>query len=139
MSYREKSTALILAGYLAVYSWYFVHIAAAARSGPIAEIDYQGLLILMVGVLVLGTVVGQILIAVLAPSEAEQVDERDRVIALRAERISGWTVTFGALAGLALAMVEADFFWIAHALLAGLVLAEVLKAIAMLVNYRRSI
>jgi hypothetical protein len=139
MSYREKSTALILVGYLAVYSWYFVHITAEARSGPIADIDYQGLLILVVGLLVLGTVVAQILIAVLAPSEAEQVDERDRLIALRADRIGGWTVSFGALAGLGLAMVEADFFWIAHALLAGLVLAEVLKAIAMLVNYRRSI
>jgi hypothetical protein len=138
MSFREKSTAVILIGYLAVYSWYFARVVEAARSGPIAEIDYQGLLIVMVGVLVVATIVAQILIAVLAPSEAEQVDERDRLIGLRGDRIAGWVVTIGALAGLGLAMIEADSFWIAHALLAGLVLAEILKAIAMLVNYRRS-
>ena len=139
MSYREKSAAVILAGYLAVYSWYFARIVEAARSGPIAEIDYQGLLIVMVGVLVGATVVAEILVAVSAPSEAEQVDERDRLIALRGDRVAGWVVTIGALAGLGLAMIEVDSFWIAHALLAGLVLAEVFKAIAMLVNYRRSI
>ncbi len=138
MSYREKSAAVVLAGYLVVYTWYFARIVEAARSAPIAEIDYQGLLIVMVGVLVAATVVVEILIAVVAPSEAEQVDERDRLIALRGDRTAGWVVTIGALAGLGLAMIEVDSFWIAHALLAGLVLAEVFKAIAMLVNYRRS-
>ncbi len=138
VSYREKSTVVILIGYLAVYSWYFARVVEAARSGPIAEIDYQGLLIVMVGVLVVATIVAQILIAVLAPSEAEQVDERDRLIGLRGDRVAGWAVTIGALAGLGLAMIEADSFWIAHALLAGLVLAEILKSVAMLVNYRRS-
>jgi hypothetical protein len=138
MSYREKTTAVILIGYLAAYTWYFARLVEAARSGPIAEIDYQGLLIVMVGVLVAATVVAQILIAIAAPSEAEQVDERDRMIALRGDRIAGWVVTIGALGGLGLSMIDADSFWIAHALLAGLVLAEILKAIAMLMNYRRS-
>ena len=138
LTYREKTTAVILIGYLAVYGWYFARVADAARSGPITEIDYQGLLIVMVGVLVASTVVAQVLIAILAPSAAEQVDERDRMIALRGDRIAGWVVTIGALAGLGLAMIEADSFWIAHALVAGLVLAEIFKGIAMLVNYRRS-
>jgi len=139
MSFREKSTATILVGYLVVYGWYFTKVVSAAGSGPVEDIDYQGLLIVVVGVLVVTTVVAQILIAMSAPSEAEQVDERDRMIALRGDRIAGWLVTFGALGGLGLAMIEADSFWIAHALMAGLVLAEILKAIAMLVNYRRSI
>ena len=139
MSYREKSTAVILVGYLAVYTWYFARVVEAARSGPIAEIDYQGLLIVMVGVLVAATVVAQVLIAISAPAEAEQVDERDRMIALRGHRIAGWVVTIAALSGLGLAMIDADSFWIAHALLAGLVLAEILKAMVMLVNYRRSL
>jgi len=138
LSYREKTTAVILIGYLAVYGWYFARVADAARSGPITDIDYQGRLIVMVGVLVVATVVAQILIAVLRPAEAEQVDERDRMIALQGDRVAGWVVTIGALAGLGLAMIDADSFWIAHALVAGLVLAEILKAIAMLVNYRRS-
>lgn len=139
MTYREKSTVVLLVGYLAVYSWYFARVVDAARSGPIADIDYQGLLIAMVAVLVAATVVAEVLIAVVAPSGADQVDERDRMIGLRGDRIAGWVVTIGALAGLVLAMVEADSFWIAHALLAGLVLAEILKSIAMLVNYRRSL
>ena len=138
MTYREKSMAVILVGYLAVYTWYFARVVGAARAGPIAEIDYQGLLIVMVGVLVGATVVAQILIAIVTPSEAGQVDERDRMIALRGDRIAWWIVTIGALSGLLLAMVEVDSFWIAHALLVGLVLAEIGKAIVMLVNYRRS-
>lgn len=138
MSFREKSTATILVGYLVVYGWYFTRVVSAAGSGPVTDIDYQGLLFVMVGVLVAATVVAQILIAILAPAEAEQVDERDRLISLRGDRISGWVVTIGALAALGLAMIEADWFWIAHTLLAGLVLAEIFKATSMLVNYRRS-
>jgi hypothetical protein len=138
MTYREKSTVVLLVGYLAVYTWYFARVVDAARSGPITEIDYQALLIVMVGVLVGATVVAQVLIAIVTPSEAEQVDERDRMIALRGDRIAGWVVTIGALGGLVLAMIEADSFWIAHALLAGLVLAEIGKSIVMLVSYRRS-
>jgi hypothetical protein len=56
MTYREKSTAVILVGYLAVYTWYFARVGDAARSGPITEIDYQALLIVMVGGLVGATV-----------------------------------------------------------------------------------
>jgi hypothetical protein len=62
----------------------------------------------MIGVLVGATVVAQILIAIATPSEAEQVDERDRLIALRGDRIAGWVVTIGAVGGLVLAMIEAD-------------------------------
>ena len=108
MAHREKSTAVILVGYLAVYTWYFARVVDAARSGPIAKIDYQGLVIVMVGVLVSATVVAQVLIAILTPSEAEQVDERDRMIALRGDRNAWWVVTIGALGGLVLAMIEAD-------------------------------
>ena len=53
----------------------------------------------MIGVLAGATVVAQILIAIATPSEAEQVDERHRLIALRGDRIAGWVVTIGAVGG----------------------------------------
>jgi hypothetical protein len=36
------------------------------------------------------------LIAIVTPSEAEPVDERDHMNALRGDRIAGWVVTIGA-------------------------------------------
>jgi len=44
-----------------------------------------------------------------------------------------------ALAGLALAMLEVEHFWIANAILAGLVLSEVVSGVTKVVLYRRGL
>jgi hypothetical protein len=45
----------------------------------------------------------------------------------------------GTVAGLGLAVIQADTFWIAQVLLAGLVVAEITEGLTRLVLYRRGV
>ena len=64
-------------------------------------------------------------------------DERGRLIALRSERLSGYILAVGMFAGIVLAMLQTETFWIAQALLGAWVLAEVSEGVAKLVLYQR--
>lgn len=79
-----------------------------------------------------------IVLAVLCRREANSArDERDQLIALRSERLSGYILAVGVFAGIVLAMLDAAAFWIAQALVAAWVLAEVSEGISKLLQYRR--
>ena len=137
MSFRERSTVLMLAVLLGVYGWYFIHIYRLARISEVNEISYQPLLLVMVLVLVALSAIGHIVIAMLPSYEGDQSDERDTLISLKGERVGGIVLALGTLSGLFLAMAEFPAFWIAHALLAGLVLAELISGAVKLISYRR--
>ncbi len=137
MSFKGAVTAIMLVVLAIVYGWYFAQVLIEASSTPVAEIDYQGLLLVMVVIFVILFTVGVSIVAALRHREADDEDERDRLIQMRGDQVASYVLVVGALAGMGLAMVEAEWFWIAHALLAGLVLSELVKGIAMLVAYRR--
>lgn len=137
MSFKGATTAVMLVVLSIVYGWYFAQVLSEAASTPVADIDYQGLLLVMVVMFVILFTVGISIVAALRRREADEEDERDRLIQLRGDQVAGYVLVFGALAGMGLAMVEAQSFWIAHALLAGLVLSELVKGVVMLVAYRR--
>jgi hypothetical protein len=50
-----------------------------------------------------------------------------------------YVLAIGTVAGLGLAVIEADTFWIAQVLLAGLVVAEIAEGLTRLVLYRRGL
>jgi hypothetical protein len=78
-----------------------------------------------------------IVLAVVDRRQADDEDERDRLIERRGDQVGGYVLAVAALVGMGLAMVEGAYFWIANALLAGLVLSELVKGIVMLSAYRR--
>jgi hypothetical protein len=82
-------------------------------------------------------IIGNILIAVLSPKTADQIDERDRAIERAADQWAGYALSAFCLFGMALAMMEQAHFYIAHTLLAGLVMSEITKGVVMLWQYRR--
>ncbi len=61
---------------------------------------------------------------------------RDRQISARAEHTARAVLVIGALAALVLAMLEADHFWIAHALFIGFYASAVLEGITKVALYR---
>ena len=95
-------------------------------------------LIVVVPLVVIATI-GHIIISARNPSEADDNDERDREIARRGSVIGGWVLSAGALGALFASMAEIEHFWIAHLLLAGLVLAELADGVWRLVLYRRGV
>jgi putative copper export protein len=138
VSFKARTTAVMLVVLLIVYGWYFATVLLEAASTPVEDIDYQGLLFVMVVILVILFTIGVGVLAALARREAnEDEDERDRLIEMRGAQVGSYVLIAGVLAAMGLAMVDGAQFWIAQLLLAGLVLAELAKSAVMLMAYRR--
>jgi hypothetical protein len=137
MTYREISAAVMTLVMLLVYGWYSVDLVATWRVVPVEEIAYEGRLFTMVGILVALLVIAHIVLAIANPKTAsEEGDERDRLIELKGEARSGLIVGMSAIAAMLLAVGQFDTFYIAHMLLAGLVLSEIFKGVLVLISYR---
>jgi hypothetical protein len=141
VSYREKSAVVMLLVMGAVYGWYFGLVLARAASTPVTTIDYGPALVGAVVLLVILAVVAHIAVAAVSAGEggADLADERDRSITLRGDRVGGYVLTVGVLAGIGVLLADVDGFWVAQVLLGGLVLSEMCKSVTMLVLYRRGV
>ncbi|MCP4307597.1 MAG: hypothetical protein GY788_22540 [bacterium] len=139
MSFQAKSTAVMLAALTIAYGWYGLQVIRLADGVPADQVGYQPLVLIVVVPLVVIATIGHIIISALNPSEADSYDERDREIARRGSVVGGWIVSVAALGTLFAAMAELDHFWIAHLVLAGLVLAELADGTWRLVLYRRGV
>lgn len=138
MTFMEKSTLMMTLLLLVVFGGYFVLVLGPVAASPDRQGAFTGLMIAATVVLAIFAAVSHIVLAVLFRTQATAGhDERDRFIALRAERLSGYILAVGVFGGIVLAMLETAPFWIAQALLAAWVLAEVSEGVAKLLLYRR--
>jgi len=137
MTFPEKSSIAMSAILVLVYGAYFSAVGRWATTDPAAEIAYQPLLIGAVVVLVILAVISHLLLAVVSPKQAAALDERDRLITVRAERIGGFVLAVGVFIGLLAAMIEMHQFFIAQFLLLALVLGQLSDEVAKVFLYRR--
>ena len=123
------------------YGWYFAVVFGdiVTQEAPIRDIAYRGMMLGTVVVLTSLAAATHIVIAVASPKEANDFDERDRQINRFGEYVGGFVAAGAAFAGLGLAMFEVEHFWIANAILAGLVLSEVVSGVIKVVLYRRGL
>jgi hypothetical protein len=136
MSFQEKSAIAITAALIVVYGAYFT-IVGRLLGGPAGDVAYKPLLILAVVPLTVLAAISHIVLALTDWKGANSYDERDRVIARRAERIGGYVLAVGVFAGLVLAMAEVRHSYIANALMLAWVLAELTDNAMKIVFYRR--
>ena len=140
MSFPEKSTWVMLVVVALVYGTYFLVVLGDVAAVPgVRDIAYRGMMLATVLVLTLLAAGTHIVMAIASPLEADMTDERDREINRFGEYIGGFVLVVAVLMGLGLTMFEVDHFWIANALLAGLVLSELVAGATKLVLYRRGI
>jgi hypothetical protein len=137
MSFPEKSAIVMTATLAAVYGTYFAVVLRWLANAPAEEIVYQPLMIVATIPLAIFAAVSHIIIAIANPKAAEAYDERDRLIDLKGEQVGGYVLAVGVFAGLVLTMMEVPYFFIANALLAGWVLAEITTGAIKIVLYRR--
>lgn len=138
MTFIEKSTLATTLALVVVFGAYFALVLGPVAASPDRQGAFTGLLVQATVALTILAVVSQIVLAVLFRTQASTgQDERDRYIALRSERLSGYMLAVGMFAGVVLAMLDAAAFWIAQALLAAWVIAEVAKGTSKLILYRR--
>ena len=137
MSYEEKSTWLM--GVLAVVTLavYSGITLAQATTMQLTETPYVATMFWSI----IGSIVASIVlhIALGITSRDHKKDQRDREVHAFGGRVGNGFLVAGTLAGLVMAWLEFDWFWIANVLYLGFVFSAILESIAKLAAYRRGL
>jgi hypothetical protein len=139
MSYEEKGIWVYLVTSAAGYLVYLAIIAGRVASTPVTAVSYVPVLLWTAGAAILASVIGRTLVETARPSDSRRTDVRDREIARSGEFSSRWFVVAGAAAGLAMALAQWDYFWIANVIYLGFVLWAVAGSALKLAAYRRGL
>ncbi|GII93289.1 hypothetical protein [Sinosporangium siamense] len=137
MSYEERGKWIYLVVILVTYGAYVVVILGHAQGGSLAEVAYVAPMLWSIGISIVLSIIGRIVIEIAKPSESHKVDVRDREIDRFGEYVGGTVLGIAMVVPLGLAMMEADYFWIANAIYAAFVVAALTGACLKLVAYRR--
>ncbi len=137
MSFKEKSTWIMAIATFGAYVAYIALVLGSAEHTALIEVPYTSPMLWAVGAMVTVAVVAHIAVAAASPKDADREDQRDREIDRIGEYTGSWFVYIGALAALAMAMLELDYFWIANVIYLGLVLSTLLASARKIVAYRR--
>jgi hypothetical protein len=137
MSYEERGAWVYLVAVVVTFVGYVAVVLGRAGGGGLASADYVAPLLWSLGISIAVTVVGRIVLEVVRPGGGTTADVRDKEIARSGDYVTGMVVGFGVLLPLALALVEADYFWIANSIYAISALAAVVGTAVKLVMYRR--
>ena len=140
MSYEEKGTWLYLVVAVVGYTVYLSLVLPQLVGGvPVEDVDYVPIMLWTIGGAIVATIVLRILVEIVFPSESTKGDVRDKEIDRLGTRVGSSFVVIGALGALVLAMLEADWFWIANVIYLCFVLSALLESITRLVAYRRGV
>ena len=137
MSYEEKGQWVYLAATSIGYGAYVVVVLATAGTRPLTEVDYQPILLWTIGAAIAAAIIGRIAIEIVGPSESYTADVRDRDIGRHGEYWAGLVLGVGMAVPFILALVEADYFWIANAMYLAFTLGAIVGAVTKLIAYRR--
>jgi hypothetical protein len=137
MSFPEKSVWIQLVGMVVAMGAYFVLAGMMLAGGQRSMPAYAVLFLTASVFLTIMLVVGHAAAAMMRKPEVQ--DERDRIIAWRAEHHSSWVVATGVLTGVACMALGVENVWTANVLLLSLFLAEFLGYILQLASYRRGV
>ncbi len=137
-SFEEKSAWITLVCLLVLFTGYFA-VAAQMLAAGVTEsaVPYVPVFTLVVILLVVVLSVGHTIAAV--TNRPEGRDERDRIIAWKAENHSSWLLGVGVLAAAFALATPIGPAWIANGLLMALFLAELLKHSLQPFYYRRGV
>jgi len=144
MNFHEKSNMAMLAIMIVVYGIYFgqalLSIVSAGVPPAEALAATNALMVVTVGAVTVLAIIAHIIIAVLAPSEADDArDERDKLMEMRGDQRGGVVMTIFALGALLIAMLDMPAYLIANTVLAGLVASEIVKGVSKMIGYRRGV
>jgi NADH:ubiquinone oxidoreductase subunit 6 (subunit J) len=134
MTFLEKSNWVVLVVAVPTLLVYAVLVVPQVLDKPITDVSWVEPMILAIVGFVVANILGNVAVAAINPSEADQNDQRDREIDRFGERVGNWLIAAGAVAALVLAMAKADHFWIANAIflagMAGALLSSATKIAA---------
>lgn len=136
-SFEEKSVWIQFAGMALGLGAYFIVAGRLIAEGVRAMPAYAAVFMVAVAAMVVFLIAAYTLTAILSRPEAR--DERDRLIAWRAEHHSSWIVAVGVLAAITCMVLGIDNIWTANLLLLSLALSHMLGYTLQILAYRRGI
>ena len=139
MSFREKSAWIMAVVTAGTYLVYLEIILERAENTPFSEVAYVSTLLWTMGALMVASIVGHILVAIVAPKDIDKTDQRDREIYRFGEYVGLHFIAAGAFLALVLSMAELDHFWIANAIYKAFVLSTLVASATKILAYRRGI
>ena len=137
MTLEERQSWIQLVVSVVLYGVYVAVILRQAASVPLVDVDYVPAMLWTIGGAIVAAIVVSIAVGIVTPRTDQKKDVRDRDIARVGDRVGQSFLVIGSLAALLLAIVEADYFYIANALYLGFALSTVLGSITRVVVYRR--
>jgi hypothetical protein len=139
MTYEEKGKWIYLVTSIVGFVVYLGIILSRAQDMPMAEISYASTLLWVIGIAIAVTIIGQIVIAIAKPGEADKKDQRDKDINRFGDNVGGIVLGFGMMVPFGLVLAEFDYFWIANAMYSAYVLSAVISTTVKIVAYRRGL
>jgi hypothetical protein len=139
MSFEEKGNWVYLVVSVVTYLAYLSIILGRAGDVPLAEVAYVSTMLWTIGIAIALSIVGNIVVAISKPSEADKSDVRDKDINRFGEYVGGVVLAVGMLAPFSLALRESDYFWIANAMYLAFVLSAFTSSVVKVVAYRRGL
>jgi len=139
MSFEEKGNWVYLVVSVVTYVAYLSVILGRAQDVPLTDVPYVSTMLWTIGIAVALSIVGNIVVAISKPSEADKSDVRDKDINRFGEYVGGLVLAVGMLAPFGLALAESDYFWIANAMYLAFVLSAFTSSVVKVVAYRRGL
>lgn len=135
MAFMEKSNWVILFVGVPTLVVYGAMVLPQALTKPIEDVSYVQPMIWAIVVFIAANILGMIVAAASNPKEADKKDQRDTEIDHLGERVGNSLIAVGFAAALILALIEADYFWIANWLYLAGMLAGLLAAVTKIAAY----
>lgn len=137
MAFREKLAWISLFAYGLVFGGYFLNLAQAWDTRWAQGLSI-GLMAAAVVALVVLSAALSVSAALITPKQANApADEREQLMKLKAERIASYTLSTGVVVLIGALLMGWSGLLVANLLLAAMVISELVKALALIIAYRR--
>jgi hypothetical protein len=138
VTHEEKRAWIMLIVSAVAYAIYVIVILTRLDGGSLADVPYEGVLLLTVGGAIVVSILAEIGMAVVNPRASRAKDDRDREIGRLGDHVGQSFVVIGAVAAMLMALAEWDPFWIANVIYLCFVLSAVLSSVTRVTVYRGS-
>ncbi len=133
--FNENFQWINLLGVVGIYGYYFSKILPPSGPDVTAEqiVFFTVLLVLLVVVYIIGAILCVAIDRFKDPKE----DERDKLVRLKGRRNTSYALVLGTFVAMACAFFTEGNFWVVHALLGSLVVAQLVESATQIFYYRR--
>lgn len=140
MPFHEKSAWIMILALILASSSYLGLVQTLSNAGATLAPPTLPAIMKFTIVVVLIAIVGHIIVAVMAPGEADEAyDERERQIMVRAGHYSGYVFGFGVISALISYLILYNGDLLFYGVFASLVISQIVEYAIQIILYRTSL